>query len=107
MEAKDVSPRLSLWVQKLQNLTLSPLSRDYPESLPEDKAKRSIEAIESLVPPSNFEDFSKKASHAASIHELLLSSYVILIGRLTGDEDVAIATNLGPDGLPFVLRVPI
>jgi L-aminoadipate-semialdehyde dehydrogenase len=55
---------------------------------------------------------SDKASALQKLSEtsgftVFLTAFVVLVARLTGDEDVVIGTSLGDDGRPFVLRVPI
>ncbi|KAI1992100.1 large subunit of alpha-aminoadipate reductase [Ophidiomyces ophidiicola] len=103
--------RLVRWTQKLNNLTVSPLTRDYPEptpSGPEASNKRPIEAFESL-------ELSKATKLSISILSgsndsgflVFLTAFVILVSRLTGDEDIALGTSSENDGRPFVLRVPI
>ena len=43
---------------------------------------------------------------AISSFGTLLSALVVLVSRLTGDEDIALGTSNG-DGMPFVLRTAI
>ena len=90
-------------------MTVSPLTRDYPEAPSDDVArvKRPIEAVETLVASASVADTVRNLREHGSLFEFLLTAYVTLISRLTGDEDVAIGTNAEPDGQPFVLRVLI
>lgn len=109
MEANGLSPNLERWVQKLEGLTVTPLTRDYPEPSSDEAArlKRPIEAVETLAATASL-NYALRNLHALGTpFELLLTAYVILISRLTGDEDIAIGTNIEPDGQPFVLRVPV
>lgn len=98
--------RLERWAQRLNNLIVSPLTRDYPDS---NKAEsRAIEAFESIQLPKETQLALKKLSGSSSSDfTVFLTAFVILVARLTGDEDIAVGTSLGDDGRPFVLRVPI
>lgn len=109
MEANDISPSLGRWLQKLDGLTVTPLTRDYPEPSSDEAAqsKRPIEAIETLSATTSVTHALSNLHALGTPYELLLTAYVILISRLTGDEDIAVGTNLEPDGQPFVLRVPV
>ena len=49
----------------------------------------------------------EKLQSLASPFHLLLTAYVLLVSRLTGDEDIAIGANSEVDGQPFVLRLPV
>jgi L-2-aminoadipate reductase len=109
MEVNAVSPGLARWAERLKDLTVSPLTRDYPEA-PSDEAarvKRPIEAVETLASSEKLSDAVRSFHASGSPPELLLTAYVILISRLTGDEDIAIGTNAEPHGQPFVLRVSV
>lgn len=107
-EAARAQERLERWAQRLQNLTVSPLTRDYPETQKPDVAKRAIEAFESLKLPQDAQSALQKLSQSSeSTFSVFLTAFVILVARLTGDEDIAIGTSSADDGRPFVLRVPI
>lgn len=107
-EAVLVQERLERWAQRLQNLTVSPLTRDYPETQKADSAKRAIEAFESFKLPADTQLELKKLSESSgSPFSVFLTAFVILVARLTGDEDIAIGTSSADDGRPFVLRVPV
>lgn len=109
MEPGQVSSRLERWSERLKDLIVTPLTRDYPEPSTHKAAhaRRPIEAVESLT-LSDPESNALHNLHALGTpFELLLASYVILISRLTGDDDIAVGTNAKPDGSPFVLRVPV
>lgn len=103
--------RLERWAQRLQNLTVSPLTRDYPDSQTQELPKRAIEAFESLRLDSDaaaaLKRLSGSASSSGSGFTVFLTAFVVLVARLTGDEDIAVGTSAGEDGRPFVLRVPI
>ncbi|CBF81555.1 hypothetical protein AN5610.2 [Aspergillus nidulans FGSC A4] len=106
-ETVPLQERLERWAQRLQNLTVSPLTRDYPDNQNQELPKRAIEAFESLKLPNETASAVKNISGAWSEFTVFLTAFVVLVARLTGDEDIAIGTSLGDDGRPFVLRVPI
>lgn len=107
-EATRAQERLEKWAQRLQNLTVSPLTRDYPETQKPEEVKRTIEAFESLTLPQDAQAALKKLSQSSeSAFSTFLTAFVVLVARLTGDEDIAIGTSSADDGRPFVLRVPI
>lgn len=109
MESNGVSSNLARWSERLDGLIVTPLTRDYPEP-PLDEAarvKRPIEAVESLTASASVSHAVRNLHALATPYELLLTAYVILISRLTGDEDIAIGTNAQPDGHPFVLRISL
>lgn len=80
-------------------MTLSPLTRDYPEPQLEDKTREESEARGLTGHPTRIEH--------TTISSTAFSSYVLLVSRLTGDEAMAMRTNSEVDGRPFVLRLPI
>lgn len=98
--------RLERWAERLNSLTVSPLTRDYPDTQKQD-GNRTIEAFESVTLPKDTQLALKKLSNSSSNFTVFLTSFVILVARLTGDEDIAVGTSVGDDGRPFVLRVPI
>ncbi|EEP80264.1 L-aminoadipate-semialdehyde dehydrogenase large subunit [Uncinocarpus reesii 1704] len=109
-EGAPVQERLNRWAQRLRNLTVSPLTRDYPESTPSghDASKRPIEAFESLQLSSEVQSaISKLAGPGDPSFLVFLTAFVVLVSRLTGDEDIALGTSSESDGRSFVLRVPI
>ncbi|KAI5293620.1 large subunit of alpha-aminoadipate reductase [Ascosphaera acerosa] len=100
-------PRLERWAARLANLTVSPLSRDYPE---QDGSRRAIEAFESLRLTQDGQRACtalSASSGSPSAFVTLLTAYVVLISRLTGDEDIAVGTSTAEDGRPFVLRAAV
>ncbi len=107
MQTNGVSSKLGRWADRLKNLTVSPLTRDYPEPTQEDKKKRSIEAVESLAADIDIRDALKKLQALGSSFHLLLTAYVLLVSRFTGDEDVSIAANTEVNGRPVILRLAI
>ncbi|KAI9040973.1 L-aminoadipate-semialdehyde dehydrogenase [Aspergillus affinis] len=107
VESVSLQERLERWAQRLQNLTVSPLTRDYPDTQNQELPKRSIEAFESLKISKDSLSQLQKVSGSASGFTVFLTAFVVLVARLTGDEDIAIGTNSSEDGRPFVLRVPI
>ncbi|KAJ5972274.1 Male sterility NAD-binding [Penicillium vulpinum] len=96
----SLQDRLEIWAQRLNSLTVSPLTRDYPDTQ-KPESKRVIEAFESLRLPK------EKLSGSPSGFTAFLTAYIILVARLTGDEDIAVGTNSNEDGRAFVVRVPI
>lgn len=103
----SLQQRLERWAQRLNNLTVSPLTRDYPDTQKPD-SKRAIEAFESLKLPRDGQLALKKLSGSSpSDFTVFLTAFAVLVARLTGDEDIAVGTSVGDDGRPFVLRVPI
>jgi L-2-aminoadipate reductase len=96
---------LERWAQRLQNFTVSPLTRDYPEIVLPDSAKRPIEAFECLQLSQDAQCALRKLS--SSGFSVFLTAFMILVARLTGDEDISIGTSSAGDGRPFVLRVPV
>ena len=96
----SLQDRLKTWAQRLKTLTVSPLTRDYPDTQKTD-SKRVIEAFESLQLPK------AKLTGSSSSFIAFLTAFIILVARLTGDEDIAVGTNSNEDGRAFVIRVPI
>ncbi|KAJ5168361.1 L-2-aminoadipate reductase large subunit [Penicillium canariense] len=97
--------RLERWAQRLNNLTVSPLTRDYPDTQ-KHEGKRAIEAFETLNLPNEIQVALKKLSGSSSSDfTVFLTAFVVLVARLTGDEDISVATNLAEDSRPFVLRI--
>lgn len=107
VESASLQERLERWAQRLQNLTVSPLTRDYPDTQNQELPKRSIEAFESHKISKDSLSQLQKVSGSSSGFTVFLTAFVVLVARLTGDEDIAIGTSSGEDGRPFVLRVPI
>lgn len=108
LESASLQERLERWAQRLQNLTVSPLTRDYPEIQSTALPKRTIEAFEHLPLPKDTQlTLQKLSGSSSSGFTVFLAAFVVLVARLTGDEDIAVGTTSGDDGRPFVLRVPI
>ena len=107
MEVNGASSNLARWAERLKDLTVSPLTRDYPEPLSDEawRAKRPIEAVETVTASTSLSNVVRNLDSSGSPFELLLTAYVILVSRLTGDEDIALGANAEADGQPFVLRV--
>ncbi|OAG38875.1 hypothetical protein AYO21_06906 [Fonsecaea monophora] len=99
--------RLAWWTQLLQDQTISPLTRDYPEVTTENVHKRPIEAAESLAAPITTRDALKTLSSLASFTTVIQTTLIVLVSRLTGDEDISIGTNAKTNGPPFVLRTAV
>ena len=98
---------LKIWGERLENLTVSPLTRDYPEPS-QSTGKRPVDAFESL---SSSEDVSHSikllAKGSISNFNVIQAAFIVLVSRLTGDEDISIGTNQTQGGRPFVLRTPL
>ncbi|EGE04943.1 L-aminoadipate-semialdehyde dehydrogenase [Trichophyton equinum CBS 127.97] len=108
IESGALQERLERWAQRLKNLTISPLTRDYPESTSAGSTKRAIEAFESLkLSPDEQAAVKKLCKSKESIFLVFLTALVVIVSRLTGDEDIALGTSSENDGRPFVLRIPI
>ena len=126
----DMMDQLSRWKERLSNLTVSPLTRkcsglaekrdirltrlqgDYPESLQSapESARRPIEACETVQLSSDavsaLEQLRNVEHGQSSYFVILLTALVVLVSRLTGDEDIAIGSSDG-NGLSFVLRTAV
>ncbi|KAJ9609061.1 large subunit of alpha-aminoadipate reductase [Cladophialophora chaetospira] len=98
---------LDWWAEHLQDQTISPLTRDYPEASSENAPKRSIEAVESLAAPASTTNALKALSSLGSLTAIVQTALIILVSRLTGDEDISIGTNAEINGSPFVLRTSV
>ncbi|KAL1983041.1 hypothetical protein VTN96DRAFT_524 [Rasamsonia emersonii] len=108
LNASPAQERLERWAQRLENLTVSPLTRDYPETNVPEAGKRPIEAFESLkLTPDALAAVQKLSETSGSAFLVFLTAFVVLVARLTGDEDIAIGTSSADDGRPFVLRVQL
>ena len=97
---------LERWANRLQNATVSHLPTDYtrpsPPRLVEASVSRSIDpevqlALFRLVLQAT------DGPQSTSRFTILLSAFIVLVQRLTGDEDISIATS-SEGGDPFVLR---
>ncbi|WPK24055.1 hypothetical protein PUMCH_001311 [Australozyma saopauloensis] len=80
---------LDFWLQYLDNPTLSVLPHDFLKPLNSE----SVEATKTFTIP-NANDFVSG-----------LAVFAALVYRLTGDEDVLIATDLQSGGEPFIVRL--
>lgn len=107
-DSSGVDPAvLKVWEKRLENLTVSPLTRDYPEAA-QTASKRPVDAFEAL---SGSEDVTKSLAFltrdSVSPFNVLQAAFIVLVSRLTGDEDISIGTNASRDGKAFVLRTPL
>ena len=104
----DVS-LLERWAKRLQNLTVSHLPSDYtrpsPPRLVEAAVSRSIEPEVQLA-LFRLAIQGTGDSQRTSSFTILLSAFIVLVQRLTGDEDISIGTS-SEGGDPFVLRTKI
>ena len=96
---------LEWWSENLKDQTVSPLTRDYPEATSENAPKRAIEAVESLTTTQRTTDALDQLAVGIDRQAVFLTSLLILVARLTGDEDISIGANAASNAPPFVLRV--
>ncbi|KAF3914241.1 hypothetical protein AA313_de0204571 [Arthrobotrys entomopaga] len=102
-------PRLERWADRLKNLTTASLTSvaDYPKPA----ESRVVEAVHSITLPESTR-FSllqlaiTDGSNHASPFTILLAAFAILAFRITGDEDISLATSAETKE-PYVLRLPI
>ncbi len=111
MTTTDPSLQSSLerWTERLRNLTISSLTRDYPENA--ESNRRPIEAYQTLKLSSSVQAALKHLQitdegQPHSIFSILLTALAVLVARLTGDEDIALGTG-EENGHRFVVRTPI
>ncbi len=102
-EAND----LDWWAKRLNDSTVSPLTRDYPEATSENVPKRPIEAVESISPRSTTNEALHRLAQGLQPSYVVLAALVVLVARLTGDDDISIGASEGADDLPFVLRTDV
>ena len=93
---------LNWWRDRLNDNVISPLVRDYPEVT--DTARPPIDAVESLTSTYRLTDVW--ARDTVSWRNVFLTAFVALVARLTGDEDISVGANIGPDLDEIVLRTP-
>src|SRR5690242_4374434 len=96
MGANADSAHLKWWAERLRDQTVSPLTRDYPEPSSENAARRPIEAVESLQASENVKAALSSLSPHGTASNIVLTALVILVSRLTGDEDISIGANAEP-----------
>ena len=105
----DSTALLERWAQRLQNLTVSHLPSDYtrpsPPRLVEAALSRSIDP-EVQLGLFRLAIQGTGDSQATSSFTILLSAFIVLVQRLTGDEDISIGTS-NEGGDPFVLRTRV
>ncbi|KAI9839556.1 MAG: large subunit of alpha-aminoadipate reductase [Sarea resinae] len=104
---------LARWAERLKSLTVSPLTRDYPEPAQSEaeSVRRPIEACLTLSLPQSTQDALQQleltdGNQSHSSFTVLLTALALLVSRLTGDENVALGTS-AEDGNPFVVRTPV
>lgn len=119
--------KLKRWAERLSNLTVSPFTRrfnrschssdwynkgDYPEPSQSSQkhAPRPIEARVSIELPQEVQNLlqrvQSKDDSVDSVFNFLLSALIVLMSRLSGDDNIALGTNNG-NGTPFVLRTAV
>ncbi|VVT44479.1 uncharacterized protein SAPINGB_P000430 [Magnusiomyces paraingens] len=100
---------LDLWAQKLASPTLSVLPSDFS---PADS--KIVEATYSTQVPSSFisnistlaNDFSTESSRKVDPFDVALAAYLILLRKLTGDEDLLVSSDL-PNKTFALVRAPL
>lgn len=110
MSVMESQGRLERWRRRLENLTVSPLTRDYPESSLPESVRRPVEGFQHLkLFPDQLKSIREiqKVLPFCSSYAILVTAFIILVSRLTGDEDIAIGANSERSGEAFVLRVPV
>ncbi|EWC47579.1 L-aminoadipate-semialdehyde dehydrogenase [Drechslerella stenobrocha 248] len=106
---ENLEPRLERWAERLKSLTTPSLTSvaDYPKPA----ESRVVEAVHSTTLPESTR-FSllqlaiTDGSNRASPFTILLAAFAILAFRITGDEDISLATSAEAKE-PYVLRLPI
>ena len=105
----ETTARLERWAAKLQNLSTSSLApvADFPKPA----EARIVEAVHSITLPEAIRVALLQlaivdGSNHASPFTILLAAFAILAFRITGDEDISLATS-GENKEPFVLRTPL
>jgi L-2-aminoadipate reductase len=104
----DQTKLLERWEKRLQNATVSHLPSDYSRPSP----PRMVEAALSrtLSPDVHLAllklSVQGEETQATSPFTILLSAFLALVYRLTGDEDLSIGTS-SESGDPFVLRCTV
>jgi len=86
---------------------VSPLTRDYAEPQLDYNATQDSETIEPIEASVIVQHALNELESLASPFQVLLTASILLVGRLTGDEDIAIGTTPKVNGRPFVLRLEI
>ncbi|KAF3933363.1 hypothetical protein ABW19_dt0204658 [Dactylella cylindrospora] len=107
--SENLEPRLERWAERLKNLTTASLTSvaDYPKP----GESRVVEAVHSITLPETTR-FSllqlaiTDGSNHASPFTILLAAFAILAFRITGDEDISLATSAETKE-PYVLRLPL
>src|SRR5271156_6804705 len=107
MALNEQVSHLDWWTEQLKDNTVSPLTRDYPEPTSENITRRPIEAVEILESSEKVKLALRNLERHGLPHEVLLTALVVLVSRLTGDEDISVGANVQPNASPFVLRVPV
>ena len=109
VNSDESAARLERWASKLKNLTTSSLApvADYPKPID----SRIVEAVHSIVLSETIQLSLLQlaivdGSNRASPFTVLLTAFAILAFRITGDEDISLATS-GENKEPFVLRMSV
>ncbi|WBW73667.1 aminoadipate-semialdehyde dehydrogenase [Schizosaccharomyces osmophilus] len=106
LTTEEYAQRLERWSERLKNQTISHLPADYSRPVP----SRLVEAVSEKV----LNDETKAALISiyataqtkginATPFNILLTLFIVLVIRLTGDEDISIGTS-SENAIPFVLR---
>lgn len=109
MSDDSLDARLERWAERLKSLTTPALTAvaDYPKP-PESRVVEAVHSI-TLPEPTRFSLLQlaiTDGSNHASPFTILLAAFAILAFRITGDEDISLATS-AENKEPYVLRLPI
>jgi len=97
---------LERWAKRLDNLTVSHLPSDYTRPSPPKLVEAALSrAIGPEVQLAILRMIFQGPNDSLSItpFTILLSAFIVLVQRLTGNEDISIGTS-SEGGDPFVLR---
>ncbi|KAL2312138.1 L-2-aminoadipate reductase [Schizosaccharomyces pombe] len=102
----EYNQRLERWSERLKSQTISHLPTDYSRPVP----SRLVEAVFERTLPEDAKTALIKVYVAAQAKgilvtpfNILLTIFIILVSRMTGDEDISIGTS-SENAIPFVLR---
>lgn len=103
----SLDARLARWEERLRSLTTQSLTTDYVRPDP----PCAVEAVHSVaVSDETHHALLQLAildgSNPMSPFTVLLAAFVVLVFRLTGDEDISLETT-AETNVPFVLRLPV
>ncbi|EEB05845.1 aminoadipate-semialdehyde dehydrogenase [Schizosaccharomyces japonicus yFS275] len=98
--------RLERWAERLKSQTISHLPADYSRPVPARSVEATFEKDVDLDTEDALVTLAMKAKgdgFVASPFVTLLTAFIVLVNRMTGDEDISVGTS-SEKGTPFVLR---